>query len=182
MGKKVKVILSLSLLILIANFLKISLKDDMTEIEKAVHKINHHVMHIEHVKLLDHNQAIVFFEHTTANKENFGNIRLKKNIFGWKPLSSSSAQTPDDHKLGWHFSNLSYDFKEYTDVLSGKIFDSRIDDVHIVTKNNKEYKATIVTTDNGERFWYLITDGEPLPGSTVTGVSQDGDTIEEINL
>ena len=159
-----------------------ALKDDMKEIEKAVYSLNLPVTNIAYIKTLDNNQAIVFFEHNSANIEYFGNIRLKKNLMGWKLGNGSSGQVDSNHKLGWNFSDLKYDFSKYTDVLSGKILDSNIKEVFIVTKNNKRYQANIVNYNNGKRFWYLITEGEELPGSMVRGMSMDGKIIDEINL
>lgn len=182
MRKKVKIIFLISIIVVVSFFVNIALKDDIKEIEKAVYSLNQPLTKIAYINLLDNNKAIVFYEHTSAKIEYFGNIRLKKNIFGWKLGSNSSGQTPNDHKLGWHFSNLKHDFSKYTDVLSGKILDSEIKEVFIVTKNNKEYQAEIIEYNNGERFWYLVTDGEELPGSTVTGLSIDGKIIEEIKM
>ncbi|MFF2450835.1 hypothetical protein ACFVSW_27825 [Neobacillus sp. NPDC058068] len=182
MQNKIKIIISISLILVVSYFINIALKDDIKEIEKAVYSLNQPFTKIAYIKFLDNNQAIVFYEHASTNIEYFGNIRLKKNIFGWKLGNSSSGQTPNDHKLDWHYSNLKNDFSKYTDVLSGKILDSEIKEVFIVTKNNKEYQAKIIKYYNGNRFWYLVTDGEELPGSTVTGLSIDGKIIEEIKM
>lgn len=171
------------LFILIAfYFLAIALKDDEKEIERAFSSSNQPLSSIAHIKILDKNKAIVFYKQQIAGVEYFGNSRLKKNIFGWKLASSSSGQTPNDSKLGWHFSNLEYDFSRYTDLLSGEILESDIKDVVIVTKTNKEYHAAIIETNNGERFWYLVTDGEELLGSTVSGLTSNGEVLEQITM
>lgn len=180
--KKKIIISSISLIVVVSYFVNMALKDDIKEIKKAVYSLNQPLTTIAHINILDNTKAIVFYEHFNANIEYFGNARLKKNIFGWKLVSSSSGQTPENRKIGWHYSNLTFDFPIYTDLLYGKIFDSEIKDVLIITKNNKEYHAKIIEYNNGKRFWHLITDGEELPGSTVTGVSVDGKIIEEITM
>ncbi|MGM0878078.1 MAG: hypothetical protein ACQEWV_26025 [Bacillota bacterium] len=48
-----------------------------------------------------------------------------------------------------------------------------------MTKNKKDYRAEIIEYNNGERFWYLIIEGEKLLGSTVTALSYDGEIIEQ---
>lgn len=180
--KSFKIIFFIFLVIVISYFLSIALKEDVKEIERAVSSMNQSLTTIVHIEVLDSNKAIVFYKHQSANIEYFGNARLKKDIFGWKLVNSSSSQSPDDYKLGWHFSNLQYDFPKYTDLLSGEIFDSEIKDVVILTKNNKEYHANIIEYNNGERFWFLVTDGEELPGSTVSGLTSNGKVIEKITM
>lgn len=182
MGKKLRVICYISFILIFAYFVNIALKDDVKEIERTVRSLNQPLTKIVHIKVLDNTQAIVFYEHVSANIEYFGNVRLKKNLFGWKLGNSSSSQTPDNYKLGWQFSNLKYDFSEYTDLISGKILDSEIKDVIVVTKNKNEYHAEVIKYNNGQSFWYLITDGEELPGCTVSGISSEGKIIEQITM
>ncbi|MCM3711137.1 hypothetical protein [Sporosarcina luteola] len=177
-----KNIFSIFFILVASYFITIALKDDVKEIEKAFSSMNQPLTTIAHIKVLDNNKAIVFYKTQFANIEYFGNARLKKNIFGWKLVSSSSGQSPNDSKLGWHFSNLEFDFPKYTDLLSGEILDSEITDVVIVTKNNKEYHAEIIEYNSGERFWYLVTDGEDLLGSTVSGLTSDGKVVEQITM
>lgn len=180
--RKNKLVLIILLILVISYFLTVNLRDDVKEIEKAVSSLNLPLITIAHIKFLDNNKAIVFFKYRSTNLEYFGNARLKKNILGWKLVSSSSGQSPDDLKLGWHFSNLKYDFTKYTDLLSGEILDAEIKDVIVLTKNNKEYYAEIIEYNNGERFWCLVTDGEELPGSTVSGFTSNGKVMEQITM
>lgn len=97
-------------------------------------------------------------------------------------MASSGGQSPDDLKLGWQYSNLKHDFKNYTDLLSGEIFDSEIEKVVIVTDTQKEFDAEIIEDANGNRFWYVITDGEVLLGSTISGRISDGEIKEQISI
>ncbi|HYK74260.1 MAG TPA: hypothetical protein VEV44_14285 [Pseudoneobacillus sp.] len=180
--RKTKIFVLISLIVVVFYFVKMVLKDDIKEIKKAVYSLNQPLTTIAYIDVLDNTKAIVFYEHLNGNIEYFGDVRLKKNLFAWKIVGGTSGQTPDDRKLGWNFSNLTYDFPKYTDLLSGKIIDPEIKDVIIGTKNNNEYHAKIIEYNTGERFWYLITDGEGLPGSTVTGVDDDGNKIEEITM
>ncbi|MFT4412228.1 hypothetical protein ACLM5H_00075 [Fredinandcohnia humi] len=152
MATKLKLILSICLLFVVFYFGSIALKDDDSEIVKAFQSLNEPFKEIAHIEMLDNTKSIVFYESTFGDIEVFGNVRLKKNIFGWRMLSSGSSQTPQKYKLGWHFSNLAFDFHTYTDLIFGKIYDSNIEEVVIVTKNHKKYHAEIIEYGSGKRF------------------------------
>ena len=182
MSKKLKLglLFSVIILLLIAYVVNSALKDDNQEIEKALHSLKEPISKVLYTKLLDRNQAIVFYESSSANIESFGNARLKKNILGWRLVGAASGQNPEGYKLSWSFSNLTFDFSGYTDLISGKIFDADIKEVRIVTKNEVEYHAEIIEYHTGDRYWFLISDREELLGTTITALSQDREIIEQM--
>lgn len=182
MSKKLKLGLLFSIVILLslAHVVNNALKDDNQEIEKALHSLNQPISKILHTKLLDRNQAIIFYESSSVGIESFGNARFKKNIFGWRLVGASSGQHPEGNTLSWSFSDLTFDFSGYTDLISGKIFDADIQEVRIVTQNKVEYRAEIIEYRNGEKYWFLITEGEELLNSTITANSQEGKVIEQM--
>ncbi len=114
-------------------FLSIIFKDDAAEIDKVVNSFNHSTANIVHIEFLDNNKAIAFYE--SLDDMYFGSAILKKGLFGWKSLSSSAGLIYDEDKLNWSFSNLVYlNFSNYTDLIRGKILDSEIAEVRIMTK------------------------------------------------
>lgn len=178
--RKIIIFIIISVLLVMAYFSGIALKDDIQEVEKVfLSTVNEPLTRIAHIEVLDETTALVFYEWGPVESEYFGTGVLKKNIFGWKLLRSSSSQTPDEYKMGWNLLNLSVQNLGYTDLLFGKVFDSEITDVKIVTKNG-EYEADINEYNNGKRFWYFITNGIKLESSTVKGISHDGKIIQQI--
>ncbi len=158
-------------------------KDDNNEIIKVIITSNPSITKIAHVENLDSNRAVGFYESNLAGNEYFSDILLKKGIFGWKELGSTGGQTPKEYKLGWTFSNLSQrDFSKYTDLIFGKIYDTSISEIHILTQNKIEYKAKIIEYDKAEKLWFLITDGENVLGSTITALSKDGKVIQQFKM
>lgn len=94
-----------------------------------------------------------FYE--SGNKENlhFGSALFKKNLLGWKLVSSSTGELSHGYKLDWGFSNLKFSFSDYTDLIGGKVLDPQIEEVNVKTN------------------------GEDLIGSTITGFSSNGKII-----
>lgn len=88
-------------------------------------------------------------------KDLIGSALFKKDLFGWKLVSSSSGELSNEYKLGWGFSNLVSHFSDYTDLISGKI----LEEVNVKPKGGNEFKAEIVNYNNDEKFWFLVTSG-----------------------
>ncbi|OPA73287.1 hypothetical protein BVG16_29195 [Paenibacillus selenitireducens] len=177
---KINVFCSIAILLIVSYFFGIGLQNNAKEIEKAVLSLNQPMTKIVHIEALENNKAIAFYEWGTAPEDYFGIINLKKDLFGWHLMNGSTSATPKEYKIGWSFSDLKRDFSNYTDILYGKIFDAEIVDVLVNTDNGKQYSAKIIDDNNGEKFWFLITDGVKLTGSTITARSQDGKIIEQI--
>ncbi|GIP29119.1 hypothetical protein J23TS9_42490 [Paenibacillus sp. J23TS9] len=171
---------SIAILLIVLYFWGIGLKDNAKEIEKAVLSLNQPMTKIVHIEALENKKAIAFYEWGTAPEDYFGIAILMKDLFGWHFKSGSTSASPKEYKIGWSFSDLKRDFSNYTDILYGKILDAEIVDVLIKTNDGKQYSAKIIDDKNGERFWFLITEGVKLTGSTITACSQNGKTIEQI--
>jgi hypothetical protein len=120
-------------------------------------------------------------------------VKLKKNL--WKSIiitgdsyvfcrgefvSGSNGALAHGYKLDWGFSVLEHYFSDYTDLIRGKILDPEIEEVSIKTKDGNLFKANLIEYNNDEKFWFLVSDGEDLVGSTITGLSSDGKIIEQI--
>lgn len=65
-----------------------------------------------------------------------------------------------------------------TDILYGEILDSKMERVLVKTNSGKQFEANIVEYNNGERLWFVITEGEPLIDVTITGYSRNGIIME----
>lgn len=170
-------------LVLGVYFITIASKDDVTEIKKIVHAFNQPMTEIAHIEFLDNNQAIAFYEWGPKDEVYFGALALKKGLFGWESLGGGTGQISSDYKLNWGFSNLEMmGLPDYTDLIRGKILAPEIVEVKIMTKKEKEYEANIIEYNTNDRFWFLITDGEDTLGSTITGLSEDGEIIEQITF
>jgi hypothetical protein len=180
MSKKFKVFLSITAIVLGIYFLNLTLKDDVTEMKEAVYSLNQPMTSIAHIELLDNNQAIVFYEWGNHENQHFGSALFKKNLLGWKFVTGSTGSLAHGYKLDWGFSNLEQSFSDYTDLISGKILDPEIVEVSIITNDGNEFKANIIEYNNEEKIWFLVTDGEDLIGSTITGLSSNGEIIEQI--
>jgi hypothetical protein len=180
MSKKLKIILFFSIATILIVIMSIGLKDDIQGIEKAILSLNQPMTNLAHIEVLENKKAIAFYEWGTVPGEYFGIAKLKKNLFGWYFNGGSTSQTPKGYKLGWSFSNLKGEFSDYTDIIYGKILDSDIESVLVTTNIGKQYSAKIIEYNNGERLWFLITDGVELLGATVMGLSKNGEIIEKI--
>lgn len=180
MSKKVKISLLVTAIVLGVYFLNFALKDDVQEIEKRLHALDHPLTNIAHIELLTNNQAIAFYER--GNEENlyFGSALFTKNLLGWKLVNSSTALLSREYKLDWSFSDLASHFSDYTDLISGKILDAQIEEVTVQTKSGTEFTANLIKYNDDEKFWFLVTNGEDLLGATITGLSSDGEIIEQI--
>ncbi|MNL00160.1 hypothetical protein D3C87_1205820 [compost metagenome] len=170
MSKNLKIIIfcSIAILLIASYFLSIGLKDNDKEIEKAVLSLNQPMTKIIHIEALENKKAIAFYEWGTAPDDYFGIAILKKNLFGWHLNGGSTSVSPKEHKIGWSFFDLKRDFSNYTDILYGKILDAEIADVLVNANDGKQYSAKIIGDNNGDRYWFLITDGGTLMNSTVT--------------
>lgn len=181
MSKKLKITLYITVILLVVYSISFALKDDVQRITEDVYSLNHHKITIAHIQLLDNNQAIVFYEWGNAHNLYFGSALYRKNLLGWRFVSGSSGSLAHGYKLDWGFSNLIPHFSGYTDLIRGKVLDPEIEEVRIKTHEGNEYKANLIEYNNGEKFWFLITSGEDLVGSTIRGLSSDGKVIEQIS-
>lgn len=180
MSKILKIILFITAILLVIYFINLALKDDVQEIKKTMYSLNQPMTNIAHIEFLANNQAIAFYEWGNQENLHFGNALFKKNLLEWKLVSSSTGELSHGNKLDWGFSNLEPYFSDYTDLITGKILDLQIEEVNVKTKGGNEFKAKLIEYNNDEKFWFLITNGEDLIGSTITGLSSDGEVIEQI--
>ena len=180
MSKKLKIILSITVVLFGIYFINLALKDDVQEIKKAMYSLNQPMTNIAHIEFLDNNQAIAFYEWGNQENLHFGSVLFKKNLLGWKLVSSSTGELSHGYKLDWVFSNLESHFTDYTDLIRGKILDPQIEEVNVKTNGGNEFKAKLIEYNNDEKFWFLVTNGEDLIGSTISGLSSDGKIIEQI--
>lgn len=180
-SKKLKIFLSITAVLIGGYFVNLALKDNEQEIKKAIYSLNQPMTNIAHIEFLDNNQAIAFYEWGNQENLNFGSALFKKKLFGWKLVgNSSTVLLSHGYKLDWGFLNLKFHFSNYTDLIRGKILDPQIEEVNVKTNGGNEYKAKLVEYNNVEKFWFLVTNGEDLIGSTITGLSSDGKIIEQI--
>ncbi|QFF99276.1 hypothetical protein PB01_10810 [Psychrobacillus glaciei] len=179
MSKKLKII-SITAILLGIIFINLALKDDVQEIKKVMYSLNQPMTNIAHIEFLDNNQAIAFYEWGNHQDLFFGSALFKKNLFGWKLVTSFAGGLSHEHKLDWGISNLESSFYGYTDLIRGKILDPQIEEVNIKTDGGNEFKANIIEYGDDQKFWFLVTDGEDLIGTTITGLSSDGKIIEQI--
>lgn len=179
MGKKVLFLFTIGLIVIGIYLLNVAPKDDIEEIQKAVMALEQPELKVAHIELLEKNKAITFYEWGHGEDSSFGNVILEKNFFGWEIVRGGSLYLLEDSKLNWGHLELRDYLSSYTDLLRGKITDPEIEKVQVITKDGKEYQAKVIKYHNDDRFWFLIANGELL-GATVTGLSFEGDVIEEI--
>lgn len=180
MSKKLKFFLSITAILIGSYFINLALKDNVQEIQKTLYSLNQPMTNIAHIEFLDNNQAIAFYEWGNQENLHFGSALFKKNLFGWKLFSSSTSALTHGHKLDWGFSNLESHLSDYTDLIRGKILDPQIEEVNVKTKGGTEFKAKLIEYNNDKKFWFLVTNGEDLIGSTISGLSSGGKIIEQI--
>lgn len=180
MSKKLKTILFITAILLGIYFINLAFKDDVQEIKNAMYSLNQPMMNIAHIEFLDNKQAIAFYEWGRQENLHFGSALFKKNLLGWENVGSSTGELSHGYKLDWGFSNLESRFSNYTDLIRGKILDPQIEEVHVKTSDGNEFNANLIELNNGEKFWFLVTNGEELIGSTITGLSSEGKIIEQI--
>ena len=180
MSKKIKIMLCTAAILVGIYLLNIALKDDIQQITKAMDSLHYSPIDIAHIEFLDNNQAIAFYEQGNQENIGFGSALFKKNLLGWKLITSNSGDLSHGYKLDWAFSNLAFHFSDYTDLIRGKILDPQIQEVNIKTTSGNEFTANIIEYNNDEKFWFLVTKGEDLLGATITGLSSDGKVIEQL--
>jgi len=179
MGKKVLFLFTIGLLVIGIYLLNVASKDDIEEIQKAVTAFEQPELKVAHIELLEKNSAIAFYEWGHGEDSSFGNVILEKNFLEWEIVRGGSLYLLEDSMLNWGYLELRDYSSNYTDLLRGKITDSEIEKVQVITNEGKEYQAKVIKYNNDDRFWFLIADGEFL-GATVTGLSFEGNVIEEI--
>ncbi|KAA0542284.1 hypothetical protein FZW96_21390 [Bacillus sp. BGMRC 2118] len=179
MSKKIIIFFSLTAFLVGLFFINSAIKDDEKEIKKAMYTVSQPMQKIAHIEYLDGNQAIVFYEWGHQENLHFGSALFKKHILGWKLISSSTGKLLDGYKLDWGFSNLEPHFTDYTDLIRGKILDTKIEEVIVKTNGGNEYKANLIEYNPDEKFWFLVTNGEDLLGSTIIGLSSEGNIIDQ---
>ncbi|MFS0574282.1 hypothetical protein AB1K83_01475 [Sporosarcina sp. 179-K 3D1 HS] len=180
MSKKLKIFLYVAAILLGVYITNLVLRDDIPVIKKAMNSLHQPMKNIAHIEFLDDNQAIVFYEWGHTENLHFGSVFFRKNLLGWKPVGNSSSELSHGYKLDWGFSNLEFHFSNYTDLIRGKILDPQIEEVNVKTKGGNKYKAKLIEYDHSEKFWFLVSNGEDLIGSTITGLSSEGEIIEQI--
>ncbi|MBM7660287.1 hypothetical protein JOC85_001054 [Bacillus mesophilus] len=159
---------------------KVIAVDDSQAIHKAFRSIQLSNASIVHIEYLEDRMAIAFYESSFAEQQYFGSAIFKENIFtGWRLLSSGGGQLLPDHKLDWGFSNMSGYSSVYTDLINGKVLDPHINKVKVITETGNEYEAKVVDYHTGAKLWFLLSKGEDLVGSTIIGLNDEGETIEE---
>ena len=181
MSKKLIIFLSITAVLIGIFFINLALKDDVQEIKNTMYSLNQPMTNTVHIEFLDNNQAIAFYEWGNQENLHFGSGLFKKTLLGWKLVSSSSSSLTHGYKLDWGFSNLEYHLSDYTDLIRGKILDPQIVEVTVKTNGGNEFKAKLIEYNNDNKFWFLVTKGEDLIGSTITGLSSDGKIIEQIS-
>lgn len=180
MSKKFKVVLSLTVVLFGFFVINIGLKDDVQEIQKIMSSLNQSMITIAHIELLNNKEAIAFYDGGNSEIPSFGSALFKKNLFGWKLTDSNVGELSHGSKLDWGFSNLAFRFNGYTDLIRGKILDPKIEEVNIKTASENEFKANIIEYGDGQKLWFLVSNGEDLLGSTITGLSSEGKLLEQI--
>ena len=99
MSKKIKIILCTVAILLGIYFLNIALKDDIQQITKTMDSLHYSPIDIAHIEFLDNNQAIAFYERDNQENLGFGSALFKKNLLGWKLVSSISGDLSHGYKL-----------------------------------------------------------------------------------
>ena len=113
MSKKLKFILPIAAILFGIYFINFALKDDVEEIKKPLYSLNKPMTNIAHIEFLDDNQAIAFYEWGNQENLHFGSALFKKNLLGWKLVSSSTGELSHGYKLDWGFSNLESSLSDY---------------------------------------------------------------------
>ena len=112
MSKRLKIILSVTAILLGIYFINLALKDDVQEIKRVVYSLNQPMTNIAHIEFLDNNQAIAFYEWGDHQNLHFGSALFKKNLFRWKFVNGSTGALSHGYKLDWGFSNLEFSFSD----------------------------------------------------------------------
>lgn len=178
MSKNTKLILILASLLLGAFFISRAITDDNVEIERAVQSLEQPMTDVKHIEYLDNNEAIAFYEWGQEPRY-FGHALMKKRLLGWEYYGGTTSQIIPEMNFGLTFSNLEFSSSTYTDLLSGAIGQPEIAMIEVETPSGNTYDAEIIDYDTGERFWFLLTDGENTLGSTVTGLTEDYEIINQ---
>ncbi|ADU30628.1 hypothetical protein [Evansella cellulosilytica] len=157
------------------------IKDDITEIENVVNEISWPMMEVVHIEMLDHGEALAFYEHGGGTLTSFGSVLVKETFFGWKNVrGGSSSHISARHPMGWNYSNYDYANTSYQSLLNGKLLNEEIDEIVITIHNiDKEVSGNIIDYGDGERFWYYISEDDNLDEVTIYGISKNGEIVEQ---
>ena len=178
MKKKFIILFTISFMAIGIYFLNLSPKEDVIEIQNVVMALGHPNLTVAHIELLEKNKAVAFYEWSDEENTSFGNVIIEKDFLRWEINRGGSLYLLDNSKLNWGHLELRGNAATNADILRGKITDSEIESVQVITKDGKEYQSRVIEYNNGEKFWFLIAN-EELLDATVTGLSLDGDVIAE---
>ncbi|GAA0359410.1 hypothetical protein GCM10008932_10040 [Alkalibacterium iburiense] len=163
---------------MVAFFVSRILADDNEEIERAVQALQQPMTDIKHIEYLNNNEAIAFYE-WGQEPEHFGHGMFEKRLLGWEFYGGSTYWVDSEMDFGLTFSNLEFSSSTHTDLISGIIGHPDIVMVEVETLSGNTYDAEIIEYDAGERFWFLLTDGDNTVGSIVTGLTEDSEVITQ---
>jgi hypothetical protein len=180
MGKKALFLFTIGLIVIGIYLLNVVAKDDIEKIKKIVIQLEHPELEVAHIELLEKNIAIAFYDWGRGEDASFGNVILVNTLLGWEIVRGGSLYLLEDSELNWGHLDLSDYLSSYTGLLRGKITDREIEKVQVITKDGQKLQARVIKYNTDDRFWFLISNGEQLLGATVTGLSSDGEVIEEI--
>lgn len=181
MSRNTKFVLALGIILLAVFFVSRSLADDDEEIANALQELNQPMTDIKHIEFLDSNEAIAFYEWEDETRY-FGQALMRKGVLGWTFNGGSTSQVDPEIIFSLSFSNLEYDSSTHTDLISGIIGHPDIETMKVETDSGHTYEATIIEYDTTERLWFLLTDGDNTMGSTVTGLSENGEVIYQSGI
>lgn len=177
-SKYKKLGIALGLVLLGAFFINRHLKDDNEEIGKALKEFDQ-TIEVKHIEYLNPKEAIAFYEEERGSAY-FGQALMKKRLLGgWIFNGGSASELVPAIDFCLSFSNLEYDSSTHTDLLFGIIAHIDIDKIKVETESGNTYDAEVIEYDAGKRFWFLLTDGDNTVGSMVTGLSAEGEIIEQ---
>lgn len=179
--KSFTILFALLVIVLLGTYYVIyAFKDDALEIEKELDSFGLQNENVIHIEYLGKNKAIAFFT-SAFDPPRFGHALVKKGIWGWKLLGSSSSEGeyPPEMKLGWSFQNFENEKGiNFTDLIYGKIIDNHIKEIKVMTLDNEEYSAEIIH-NGSESFWYLLSEHKDLDTATIIGLSETDEVIFE---
>lgn len=180
MAKNLKLLGSIFVTVVVVFIVNALLVDDEEEIQEQLQTLEQPAANLAHIEFLEDDQAIAFYEWGSGDHQQFGSAQFKKGLFGWTFAGGSTGIYPKGAKFSWGFSNLEPSFSDHTDLIRGKILDTDIEAIKVTTDEGKEYDAQVVDYSGKQRFWFLVTEGEDLIGSTIEAVSPDGQVIEQL--
>lgn len=179
--KGIRIGSSIGIIILITGgylFITSYTEDEKALKEAAEASVQFPMLNVVHTEILDHDEAVVFYEWGGGSKYSFGSTTFERNMFGWSNHGGTSSEVTDLFRAGNSYLNLEMNGMNHLSLSHGYIIDDQVERVAL-SMDDRTFEGTVVKLDNDRRFWYYVSDEVNLSEADLQFFNYEG---TELNL